>query len=188
MPDYLTLSTDALDALPPAEAYQAATEIHHHAKRLGAAYADRLAADLAAQHGQQEAADMLGIHQSTLAKRVTRHKKESIMPRTIATHTVTQYVPVLKREVSRTWEKSSAGVWSTEVDGARWVLHYNGTTSGWAGPNRIMWEWGPAGSGQDMPVIKAATEEAALKEATWHIDIHPAVQEQQRTRRAQQDL
>lgn len=187
MSRYIHLDTDALDVLPPAEAYQAATQIHHQAKRLGAAYADRLAATLAAQHGQHKAAGMLGIAQSTLASRVTRHKKETPM-RTIATHTVTQYVPVLKREVSRTWEKSSAGVWSTEVDGARWVLHYSGQTRPWAGPDRTIWEWGPAGSGQETPAIKAATEEEALKEATWHIDIHPAVQEKQAQRRAQQDV
>lgn len=181
MTDYLRLDTDALDALPPAEAYQAATQIHHQAKRLGAAYADRLASTLAAEHGQQDAADMLGIHQSTLAKRVTRHKKESTMPRTVATHTVTQYVPVLKTEISRTWEKSDAGVWSTTVDGARWVLHHGGIAGGWAGADRIVWEWGPAGSGQETPTIKAATEEEALKEATWHIDIHPAIQGQKRS-------
>lgn len=187
MSRYIHLDTDALDSLPPDEAYQAATQIHHQAKRLGAAYADQLAATLAAQHGQHQAAQLLGIAQSTLASRVTRHKKETTM-RTIDTHTVTEYVPVLKREVSRTWEKSDAGVWSTTVDGARWVLHYNGRAGGWNGPDRIVWEWGPAGSDQDMPVIKAATEEEALKEATWHIDIHPAVEEQQRKRRAQQDL
>lgn len=79
------LDTDALDALPPAEAYQAATQIHHQAKRLGAAYADRLAHDLAAQHGQHKAADMLGIAQSTLASRVTRHKsRRSGAPETSA--------------------------------------------------------------------------------------------------------
>lgn len=178
---YVHLDTAALDGLPPAEAYQAATQIHHQAKRLGAAYADRLAATLAAQHGQHQAAELLGIAQSTLAGRVTRHKKETTMPRVIATHTVTQYVPVLQREVSRTWEKSDAGVWDTEVEGARWVLHDNGTTGGWNGPDRIVWEWGPAGSGQDMPVVKAATEEEALKEATWHIDIHPALQKQKRS-------
>lgn len=178
---YIHLDTDALDSLPPAEAYEAATQIHHQAKRLGAAYADRLAADLASTHGQQAAADMLHIHQSTLAKRVTRHKKVSIMSRIIDTHTVTQYVPAIETEISRTWEKSDAGVWSTDVDGTRWVLHYNGRASSWTGADRIDWEWGPAGSGQDTPVIKAATVEDALKEATWHIDIHPAVQERQRS-------
>ena len=180
---YIHLDTDALDALPPASAYRAATEIHHQAKRLGAAYADRLAADLAAQHGQQQAADMLGIHQSTLAKRVSRHKKESTMSRIIDTHTVTQYVPVLKREVSRTWTQRDSGVWETDVDGTRWVLHYNGRDSS----DRIDWEWGPAGSGQDTPVIKAATVEEAMKEATWHIDAHPAIQEWQRKNRELRD-
>lgn len=182
MPDYLILNTDALDALSPADAYQAATQIHHQAKRMGAAYADQLAATLAAQYGQARAADMLGIAQSTLAGRVSRHKKETtLMPSIIATHTVTQYVPVLKREVTRTWEKSDAGVWSTEVDGVRWVLHHGGIAGGWAGADRIVWEWGPAGSGQETPTIKAATEEEALKEATWHIDIHPAIQGQKRS-------
>lgn len=75
---FVRLDTTALDNLPPKEAYQAATQIHHHAKALGAAYADQLAATLAAQHGQHQAADLLGIHQSTLAKRVTRHKENTM--------------------------------------------------------------------------------------------------------------
>lgn len=178
---YIHLDTDALDALPPREAYQAATQIHDQAKALGAAYANRLASDLAAQHGQQTAADMLGIHQSTLAKRVTRHKEHTVS-RTIATHTVTQYVPVLKTEISRTWTQRDSGVWETDVDGTRWVLHYNGQPVTRTGPDRIEWEWGPAGSGQETPVIEAATVEEAMKDATWHIDIRPAVEEWQRTR------
>ena len=82
MTGYLHLDTDTLDALPPREAYQAATQIHQQAKRLGAAYADRLAATLAAEHGQARAADLLEIKQPTLAARVTRHK-ERTMPHVI---------------------------------------------------------------------------------------------------------
>ena len=178
---YIHLDTDALDALPPREAYQAATKIHHQAKAAGAAYADRLASDLADQHGQQKAADILGIHQSTLAKRVSRHKKEAAM--IIRTYTVTREVPVLKKEISRTWEKN-AGVWSTWVDGTRWVLYRNGTAGGWTGTVRPRWEWGPAGSGQEMPEIKATDERDALKKATWYIDVQPAVEGAQKKMRS----
>lgn len=178
---YLTLDTDALDALPPAEAYQAATQVHHQAKAIGAAYADQLASKLAAEHGQVRAAELLGIAQSTVAGRVTRHKE-----RPAKTFTVTEYVPVLKREISRTWTQH-LGYWTTDVDGTTWTLHREGSAGGWNGPHRPVWAWGPRGGGQDVPEIKSNTVEGAMKEATWHIDIHPRVEEWQRQRRESQD-
>lgn len=156
MPDYIRLDTDALNALPPREAYQAATRIHGQAKALGAAYADRLATTLAAEHGQVRAAELLGIAQSTLASRVSRYKKENTMPRTI-----TVLTPQGAREVSRVWEpvtlQSSAGkfrTWRTRVGQNRW------STLSPVYENRKMWwalEWVPADSADYDVKVQATT-------------------------------
>lgn len=70
---FFRIDTDALDALDPVEAYTAATQIPNQAKTAAAAYADAVAARLAAEHGHRGAARLLSISQPTLSARVDRH-------------------------------------------------------------------------------------------------------------------
>lgn len=151
---------------------------------------DEIAYDMDRTYGSKRAAERLGISQQLVIRRRNAHK-EKLMQTSVETHTVTEYVPVAKQEVSRTWTRKlypeelggAPGPWETEVDGARWVLHYNGRTHGWTTPDRRMWQWGPAGGGQEVPEIRAEDEQAAMVEATWHLDVKPLIDAAQQAKR-----
>lgn len=74
-PVYVRLDTDALDALGPVDAYEAATTVAiNQAKEQVAAYADAIAYRLAVEHGHRGAARELGVSQRAVTDRVHRHR------------------------------------------------------------------------------------------------------------------
>lgn len=183
---YIHFDRSALDPLADVDRYREAGEAIEQARQAvadTAAYRDAVVAAMVearpGRGGQSEVARILGIHRNLVTSHLKNHRERTM-------HTVTEYVPVLKREISRTWEQK-LDYWTTDVDGTTWTLHREGSTGGWTGPDRPVWVWGPRGDDQGMPTIKSHTIEGALTEATWHIDIHPAVEEWQRRRRESQD-
>lgn len=92
--------------------------------------------------------------------------------------TTTIEIPVAGTSVSRTWEGTGVGTWTTEKDGTEWVVHFEGSGNG------VTWYCGPRGGGKGIPAFKAATTEEALKEATWQMDAKPLIEEKQKQLRA----
>jgi len=77
------------------------------------------------------------------------------------THTVTEYVPVAKQEVSRNWERCG-DVWETFVGDARCVLYRAGGAWVWVGPDVA-------------PITPQHSAERAMEEVTWHLDVQPLI-------------
>jgi len=77
------------------------------------------------------------------------------------THTVTEYVPVAKQEISRTWQRRG-DVWETLVSDVRCVLYRTGGTWVWSGPDVA-------------PITPQHSAERAMKEVTWHLDVQPLI-------------
>lgn len=187
MTRYVRFDTTHLDPLADVDQYTEAGKAMDQARQAVsevAAYRDAIVAAMveARPHrgGHTEVARLLGVHRNVVSTH-TKHHKERTM-----SHTITEYVPVLKAEISRIWTQKD-DVWSTDVNGTRWVLYRDGSAGGWNGPDRPVWAWGPVGGGQDVPTIKSSTVEEAMKDATRHIDINPAVEEWQRQHRKSQD-
>lgn len=99
---------------------------------------------------------------------------------TTESHTATYYIPLTRQEVTRDWTRAyfpatgSWGPWSTKVDGTRWVLYTVGLTGGL--PNALVWELAADGA---KPQRFACSEDAALREATYRLDVQPIVDAEQ---------
>ena len=89
----LTIDWTEYDNLPPREMYDAVGKIIDDAKAAVAAKRAEIAADLAAQNGAQQAADILGISGTRVYQLVARHKANTAV-------TTTEY-----------------GVWDTAIPG-----------------------------------------------------------------------
>jgi len=80
------------------------------------------------------------------------------------THTSTHYVPVAKREVSRTWTRRGT-VWETLVGETRWVLYRDADR----------WVGGPVGGQVDAIGSPSHSAERAMDEAAWELDAKPLI-------------
>lgn len=190
MTRYVHLDTSRLDTMSDRDRYTEAGKAIEQARQIvseAAAYRDAHVVGMVAARpgrgGQSEVARILGAHRNAVSTHLKNHKERTM------SHTVTEYVPVLKREISVTWERTSypenlgggPGPWRATINGQAAALHYNG-----AGRRDFVSDYRVV-IGDQEHTITTATEQDAMKEAAWRLAVQPAIDAHHRGQRESQD-